>query len=239
MFASFILFLQTSNGQVEAKVQCFYRRRDLSSALAIQAEKHLCKFGELDMFWFTSCQHLLSGKCSHTFHVSWFTNLYALFLAILSIKWISNWTKIIWITDIISLFIRNWSVCYCELSCLMKIVMKTFVNTSWSSHRFYSLQKEASINFQVYKVTMVLANIIFHLEYLIFPQGFVIVFLTLVLLVVFGFCNSCVKLNISIFLFLSSNITARFQLNEYIFLFSWNILCQWPISMINLLSLNY
>ena len=67
---------------------------------------------------------------------------------------------------------------------------------------------------------MVLANIIFHLENLIFAQGFVIVFLRLVLLVVFGFCNSCVKLNISMFLFLSFNITVRFQLNEYILLFS-------------------
>lgn len=37
---------KTSNGQVEAKVQCFYRRRDLSSALAIQAEKHLLQAEE-------------------------------------------------------------------------------------------------------------------------------------------------------------------------------------------------
>lgn len=39
-----MLFFQTSNGQVEAKVQCFYRKRDLSSTLAAQAEKHLCKY---------------------------------------------------------------------------------------------------------------------------------------------------------------------------------------------------
>ncbi|KAL9954765.1 hypothetical protein ACROYT_G042340 [Oculina patagonica] len=37
---------KTSNGQVEAKVQCFYRKRDLSSALAIQAEKHLLQAEE-------------------------------------------------------------------------------------------------------------------------------------------------------------------------------------------------
>ncbi|KAK2561152.1 Metastasis-associated protein MTA1 [Acropora cervicornis] len=37
---------KTSNGQVEAKVQCFYRRRDLSSALSIQAEKHLLQAEE-------------------------------------------------------------------------------------------------------------------------------------------------------------------------------------------------
>ena len=42
--AYLILFFQTSNGQVEAKVQCYYRKRDLSSALAIQSEKHLCKY---------------------------------------------------------------------------------------------------------------------------------------------------------------------------------------------------
>ena len=40
----FIFFLKTSNGQVEAKVQCFYRKRDLSSTLALQAERHLCKY---------------------------------------------------------------------------------------------------------------------------------------------------------------------------------------------------
>lgn len=37
---------KTSNGQVEAKVQCFYRKRDLSSALAVQAEKHLIQAEE-------------------------------------------------------------------------------------------------------------------------------------------------------------------------------------------------
>ncbi|XP_065661790.1 metastasis-associated protein MTA3 [Hydra vulgaris] len=31
---------KTTNGQVEAKVSCFYRRRDLSNALATQADKH-------------------------------------------------------------------------------------------------------------------------------------------------------------------------------------------------------
>jgi len=31
---------KTSNGQVEAKVSCFYRRRDLSNALVSQADKH-------------------------------------------------------------------------------------------------------------------------------------------------------------------------------------------------------
>ncbi|EDO40223.1 predicted protein, partial [Nematostella vectensis] len=37
---------KTSNGQVEAKVQCFYRKRDLSSTLGIQAEKHLLQAEE-------------------------------------------------------------------------------------------------------------------------------------------------------------------------------------------------
>ena len=34
---------QTANGQVEAKVSCFYRRRDLSNALVTQADKHSSK----------------------------------------------------------------------------------------------------------------------------------------------------------------------------------------------------
>lgn len=34
---------QTPNGNVEAKVMCFYRRRDISSALVALADKHQCK----------------------------------------------------------------------------------------------------------------------------------------------------------------------------------------------------
>lgn len=34
------LLLQTANGNVEAKVVCFYRRRDISSALIALADKH-------------------------------------------------------------------------------------------------------------------------------------------------------------------------------------------------------
>ncbi|XP_031554090.1 metastasis-associated protein MTA3-like isoform X2 [Actinia tenebrosa] len=37
---------KTSNGQVEAKVQAFYRKRDLSSTLGLQAEKHLIQAEE-------------------------------------------------------------------------------------------------------------------------------------------------------------------------------------------------
>lgn len=40
--ASFPSF-QTPNGNVEAKVMCFYRRRDISSALVVLADKHQCK----------------------------------------------------------------------------------------------------------------------------------------------------------------------------------------------------
>ena len=35
------------NGQIEAKVQCFYRRRDLSNPLIAQADRHA---GELGTF---------------------------------------------------------------------------------------------------------------------------------------------------------------------------------------------
>lgn len=34
------LLLQTANGNVEAKVVCFYRRRDISSTLIALADKH-------------------------------------------------------------------------------------------------------------------------------------------------------------------------------------------------------
>ena len=33
------------NGQIEAKVQCFYRRRDLSNPLIAQADRHAGKLG--------------------------------------------------------------------------------------------------------------------------------------------------------------------------------------------------
>lgn len=48
---TFFFFFQTSNGQVEAKVQCFYRKRDLSSALAVQAEKHLSEYSQAGTNW--------------------------------------------------------------------------------------------------------------------------------------------------------------------------------------------
>lgn len=34
------MLLQTANGNVEAKVVCFYRRRDISSTLIALADKH-------------------------------------------------------------------------------------------------------------------------------------------------------------------------------------------------------
>ena len=37
------VLLQTASGTVEAKVTCFYRRRDLSSALIALADKHHSK----------------------------------------------------------------------------------------------------------------------------------------------------------------------------------------------------
>lgn len=36
----FIIFPQTPNGNVEAKVMCFFRRRDLPSSLVMLADKH-------------------------------------------------------------------------------------------------------------------------------------------------------------------------------------------------------
>lgn len=41
-FFFFSLF-QTANGNVEAKVVCFYRRRDISSTLIVLADKHASK----------------------------------------------------------------------------------------------------------------------------------------------------------------------------------------------------
>ena len=35
---------QTPNGNVEAKVMCFFRRRDISSSLTLLADKHQSKF---------------------------------------------------------------------------------------------------------------------------------------------------------------------------------------------------
>lgn len=46
----FYLQLQTANGQVEAKVSCFYRRRDLSNALVSQADKHASKCLYINQF---------------------------------------------------------------------------------------------------------------------------------------------------------------------------------------------
>ncbi len=45
-FLYFVLFglLQTPSGNVEAKVMCFYRRRDISSSLILLADKHQSKF---------------------------------------------------------------------------------------------------------------------------------------------------------------------------------------------------
>lgn len=37
--------LQTANGNVEAKVVCFYRRRDISSTLIALADKHASECG--------------------------------------------------------------------------------------------------------------------------------------------------------------------------------------------------
>lgn len=35
---------KTPNGSVEAKVMCFYRRRDLSGSLVVLADKHHCEY---------------------------------------------------------------------------------------------------------------------------------------------------------------------------------------------------
>lgn len=40
LFGDVPLLLQTANGNVEAKVVCFYRRRDISSTLIALADKH-------------------------------------------------------------------------------------------------------------------------------------------------------------------------------------------------------
>lgn len=52
-FFSFFLF-QTANGNVEAKVVCFYRRRDISSTLIVLADKHASK---LVCVWIASTQN--------------------------------------------------------------------------------------------------------------------------------------------------------------------------------------
>lgn len=39
----FCSLFQTANGNVEAKVVCFYRRRDISSTLIVLADKHASK----------------------------------------------------------------------------------------------------------------------------------------------------------------------------------------------------
>ena len=41
---------KTASGNVEAKVMCFYRRRDLPSQLIQLADKHQCKSGPRDSF---------------------------------------------------------------------------------------------------------------------------------------------------------------------------------------------
>lgn len=43
MLISFYFLFQTANGNVEAKVVCFYRRRDISSTLIVLADKHASK----------------------------------------------------------------------------------------------------------------------------------------------------------------------------------------------------
>jgi len=43
MYAIQRWFLQTQSGNVEAKVMCYYRRRDISSSLILLADKHQSK----------------------------------------------------------------------------------------------------------------------------------------------------------------------------------------------------
>ncbi len=43
----FCFFVQTASGNVEAKVVCFYRRRDIPSSLIQLADKHASKFNKI------------------------------------------------------------------------------------------------------------------------------------------------------------------------------------------------
>lgn len=43
--------IKTPNGNVEAKVMCFYRRRDISSSLIHLADKHQSKYKEEGEWW--------------------------------------------------------------------------------------------------------------------------------------------------------------------------------------------
>lgn len=54
------LLLQTANGNVEAKVVCFYRRRDISSALIALADKHASESGP---FWGVALPVPVCGSC--------------------------------------------------------------------------------------------------------------------------------------------------------------------------------
>src|SRR4029434_4660592 len=47
MFSYDVLSSQTANGNVEAKVVCFYRRRDISGTLIALADKHAREFTKI------------------------------------------------------------------------------------------------------------------------------------------------------------------------------------------------
>ncbi|CAG2164805.1 unnamed protein product [Oppiella nova] len=40
--------IKTPNGNVEAKVMCFFRRRDISGSLIVLADKHQIRTGSID-----------------------------------------------------------------------------------------------------------------------------------------------------------------------------------------------
>ena len=48
----YMFLLQTQNGNVEAKVMCFYRRRDISNTLILLADKH---HSEYNIFTLQNC----------------------------------------------------------------------------------------------------------------------------------------------------------------------------------------
>lgn len=103
-------FFQTPNGNVEAKVMCFFRRRDLPSSLVMLADKHqqgLCSF-------FSYLAQDISNLTSNCYcrRFRW------------RIEWQRNWTmgtQLIW----------KWTIIEAKTSAKTSWVIS--VSTSWNS----------------------------------------------------------------------------------------------------------
>uniref|UniRef100_A0A8C0FK94 BAH domain-containing protein n=1 Tax=Bubo bubo TaxID=30461 RepID=A0A8C0FK94_BUBBB len=55
---------KTANGNVEAKVVCFYRRRDISSTLIVLADKHASKLVCVQIASIKNCQTWIELLCA-------------------------------------------------------------------------------------------------------------------------------------------------------------------------------